>query len=267
MDNREASLRVRNLLTEQGESAANLTLPHIQAIIPTALENWTRSCFTDRRKRDLFKCRFNAEVADGRLDLTPFLDGTDGRINLKELREVPIYSGEAMYTLYRTISTVSGIDTDVEVSQAGDITEADVGNRVVILDADGVALVETTVATYVDASNFTLTDGADGAFSEATAKLYTLDDCEYQEGSAYTWLNSMQQLKTVRPLGSDNPACFLDGSNLRTRTAAGRFDGADNIVFTVTSFPKDITEISKELEHDFILFLAALAVKEIGASA
>lgn len=268
MDNKECAIRVRNLLTERSESGVNITLPHIQALIVTALEEWTRSCFADREKRELFKTRFNAEIADGRLDLTPYIDGTTARINLKELRETPIYSGEAIYTLYRTISTVAkgATATDVTVSQSGDITSADIGNRVVITSSAGVVLGTTTVATVTD-PDFTITDGILDYYTGATAKLYKTDACEYQAGSSYTWLNSLQQLIHSRPVGADSAAIFLEGVFLRTRTAAGRFDGVDHIVFTVTNYPANVGEISKDLEQDFVLYLAGLAVREIGQSA
>lgn len=268
MNSREAVVRCRNLLTEKSESRVDLTFPHIFALLPTALEQWTRACLTDREKRELFKTRFNADLVDGRLDLTSFIDGTDARINLKELRETPIYSGETIYTTYRTFIVDKGVtDTDVVASVANSVTATDIGNRIIVTGSDGTILGTTSIATYVDTTNFTLTDGISDAYTGATAVLYATETCEKQNSYPYTWLSSLQQLSNARPVGSDAPACFLEGINLRTRTTGGRLDGTDTLIFTVTNYPSKVEDITKELEHDFILFLAALAVKEVGTSA
>lgn len=174
MDLKEASIRARNLITERSEGSVDIALPRIRAMVPTCLESWTRKCFADREKRELFKTAFEATLVDGSLDLATFLDGTDGRINLKELRQTSIY-----------------------------------------LDSE-----------------------------------------------PFTWVNSQQQLATSRPVGGDAPACFLDGSVLKTRTAGGAFDSAAEVTFTVTSYPAAITDISKNLEHDFIEYLAGTVMQQ-----
>lgn len=175
MENKEVSIRVRNLITERSEGSVDIALPRIIATIPTCLQNWTRECFADREKRELFKKPFEANVESGVLDLTPLLDGTDGRINLKELRQATIYD---------------------------------------------------------------------------------------ENTKPFTWVSSQQQLANGRPVGGDSYACFLDGSVLRTRTAGGVLDANFTITFTVTSYPAAVTEISKNLEHDFIMALADMVMKQ-----
>jgi hypothetical protein len=176
MDTREAAIRARQVITEQSEGSVNLSIPRLVALVPTCLENWTRGCFVHREKRELLKKQFTVSLVDGIADLTDYLDGTSGRINLQEL-------------------------------------------------------VQTTIYRETD--------------------------------TPYTWLASSAQLYNDRPRSADAPACYLDGRRLLTRFE----DDGDlilnddaQIMFTVTQFPADVTEIPKTLEQDFVLALASLAM-------
>ena len=103
MNAREAAIRARLLLTERNE-ALGITLPKIQALVSTTLESYIRMAFTDRSKRELLKTKFTDVVfTGGSCDLEPLTDGTNGRINLKELRETPVYN-QAEATVYTWVN-------------------------------------------------------------------------------------------------------------------------------------------------------------------
>jgi hypothetical protein len=198
-DNEEVATRARNLLTEQSESAVQLALPSIIAKIPTALENWSRSCFEDCHKRELFKKAFKATLTNGVLDLTAYLDGTSGRINLKELRETTLYS-----------------------------------------------------------------QAAEGEEDPAEATDGTATETDTDDMLPFVWVSSIAQLLYDRPLALDCPACYLDGSYLRTRDKTGSFISSDTVRFKVASFPAAVAEIPFTLQHDFITFLAQMLAQEAG---
>jgi hypothetical protein len=277
-DNREVATRARNLITEQSEGSVDITLPRISAIIPTALESWSRLCFQNREKRELFKQRFIAEVSDGRLDLAPYLDGTLGRINLKELRETIIYDvaitaeSEAESQSWQVQRVVDGSITAVEgqnvfiVTGAG-FTAADIGRRLrIVLDTN---VVVDSIITSVDGDECTTVANAATSILFGTATIFELVDSESEsettatEIAPYTWLGSHQQLTYHRPLGSDSAACFLEGSVLRTRTAKGHLNVDAAISFTVTNFPANVEAVPFTLRHDFIQFVAMMAMKEV----
>lgn len=69
----------------------DVSLPRIVALVPSCLENWTRGVFANREKRELLKKKFTATLVDGVLDLTDYLTGESGRINLQELTQNTIY--------------------------------------------------------------------------------------------------------------------------------------------------------------------------------
>jgi hypothetical protein len=54
----------------------------------------------------------------------------------------------------------------------------------------------------------------------------------------------------------------LEGSVLRTRTAKGHLNVDAAISFTVTNFPANVEVVPFTLRHDFIQFLAMMAMKE-----
>ena len=95
-DAQTAAIRARALLTESDESAG-LSVPRIMAVVPTALDNYCRAAFADKAKRELLKQDFSIDISDGEKDLTAYIDGTSGKIDLKELRRTPIYSDGAKH--------------------------------------------------------------------------------------------------------------------------------------------------------------------------
>lgn len=100
----EAAIRIRNLITEQNE-ASTITLPRIQGAIASMLQNWSRDAFLDRTKRELFKQNFTGNTSAGDLDLTPYIDGTTGRISLHDLRLSTIYVDDIGQIVGKTACT------------------------------------------------------------------------------------------------------------------------------------------------------------------
>jgi len=272
-----AAVRARQIITEESEGRVNIALPRLQALVPTALETWARMCLESREKRELLKRRFTANVSDGVLDLTPFVNGSSGRINLKELRETVIYSGTE---LDESESEEEGswllqisVKTDITLSTASPTMgfssgfptgiTPEVGWRVVVsyLDVE----VQDGIVTEVGGSSLEVDpnptdDVADNAFVSLYAPL------DFGDGETpYTWLNSKNQLKYSRPIGTDAPACFLEGNRLYIRAANGALNANDQITFTVTNYLADVTEIPLTLEHDFLRFLAFTAMGSTGS--
>lgn len=252
MNATEAAIRARQFITEQTEGAVDISLPRLEALIPSVLEAWARFCFEDREKRQLLKKRFTANVVGGQLDLTPYLNGSSGKINLKELRETTIYdAASTTYVLNRMAEVVVNI-TIGSTSLYAEVpfTQADVGRRVFIRDA----AVDSIIQSFIDGDNVTLSSPASGTVIQEVYVL--LFDVITTPGVPYSWLSSQNQLRLSRPAGADAPACFLDGNILKTRMPNGSLTANSSISFTVTHFPSDVNEIPSELEHDFVRALA-----------
>jgi hypothetical protein len=90
--NLEIATRVRNLLSERSPAAVDVTIPHIQALIPTALELWSREVMLDAEKLEHLEKSFTPALVAGVLDLTNYVNGTSGKISLKDLRSQTIYT-------------------------------------------------------------------------------------------------------------------------------------------------------------------------------
>ena len=93
----EIATRVRNLISEKSPAAVNLTIPHIQALIPTAVETWARQAMNDPDKIDHLMQQYTAALTAGAFDLTNYVNGTTAKISLDQLRASTIYvtvSGE-----------------------------------------------------------------------------------------------------------------------------------------------------------------------------
>jgi hypothetical protein len=245
LSNAECAVRARNLLTERSE-ALSLTIPSIQAMIPTVLESWARACFANREKRELLKVKFAATVTAGRCDLENFVHGTSGRINLKELRETPIYMEDTsgFGTLVRQITATLVGPT---MTSAALFVAADVG-RLVERNSDDVYVGRITDFT---STSLVTTDSVIAPFGPVAVNIH-------DPIKPMTWINSEAQLQARRPFSDDTAAVFLDGRKLRTRKGDSNF-ATFAISFTVTQFPLLVTAIPDQLEQDFIEQLAMAA--------
>ena len=99
LTNQELAIRARNLASERSPAATNITIPHIVAMIPTAIEAWGREAIKDPEKKPNLTQTFNVPLVAGSLDLGPYIDGTIQKISLTDLRATTIYT------------TISGIRT------------------------------------------------------------------------------------------------------------------------------------------------------------
>lgn len=176
----ELAIRVRNIIAERSSATVNVTVPHIVAMIPTALEAWTRQAIQDPEKQTNLTDTFSIPLVAGVIDLGPYSDGTTAKISLTDLRTSTIYV------------TIGGIRTPC------------------------------------------------------------------------TWVGSQAQLNADRYLSSDAPAVFLEDTTLRTRNTDGSQTslGTSSISFSVVNYPTGVSTIPGNLVGDFILFLAAMAIKE-----
>lgn len=94
---KQASIEVRNLLSEESPALVGLPLPRIQAMIPVALEDYARKCFADGRKRQQFKQKIELEITNGEKDLTDYTDGTQSRIHLPDATKTTV-SGDEVFS-------------------------------------------------------------------------------------------------------------------------------------------------------------------------
>ncbi len=109
--NLEIATRVRNLLSERSPAAVDVTIPHIQALIPTALELWSREVFMDPEKLEHLEADFAPALVAGVLDLTDYVDGTLGKISLKDLRTQTIYTEiDDVRTAFKWLSSQSQLN-------------------------------------------------------------------------------------------------------------------------------------------------------------
>lgn len=92
ISNLEIATRVRNLVTERSPAAVDVTLPHITALIPTALETWSRAAAKDPAKYQVLTDDFTVPLVAGVLDLTTYIDGTNAKIDLDDLRANTVYT-------------------------------------------------------------------------------------------------------------------------------------------------------------------------------
>lgn len=90
--NLEIATRVRNLLSERSPAAVDITIPHIQGLIPTALELWSREAINDPDKLEHLERSFTPALVAGVLDLTNYVNGTTAKISLTDLRTQTIYT-------------------------------------------------------------------------------------------------------------------------------------------------------------------------------
>jgi hypothetical protein len=91
-DNEEVAIRARNLITERSPARVDLTIPHLQALIPTALETWARTIMGDANKRASLKTTVTLPIAAGVLDLTTRLDGTVMAIDINDVERTTAYA-------------------------------------------------------------------------------------------------------------------------------------------------------------------------------
>jgi len=87
----EIATRVRNLISERSPAATNVTIPHIQALIPTALEVWARDAITDPEKRSALEKEQTVAAASGVVNLAAYFDGTTAKVSPSDLRAQQIY--------------------------------------------------------------------------------------------------------------------------------------------------------------------------------
>lgn len=88
----------RNLLTERSPGEVNVTIPHIQALIPVALEPWARQAMMDPEKKAALESEFTITVNSGIADLTNYFNGTTAKISPQGLRCAEIYIGSQTAT-------------------------------------------------------------------------------------------------------------------------------------------------------------------------
>ena len=86
----EIATRVRNLVTEQ--SGTNLTIPHIQALIPTAMEMWVEMMKKHSEAKALLTKARSIPLVAGSLDLTPYIDGTTAKMLLDDIPKTTLYT-------------------------------------------------------------------------------------------------------------------------------------------------------------------------------
>lgn len=79
-------------MTERSPAAVNLTIPHIQALIPTALELWTDNIIHTPEAKAQLTVTKTLNLSSGTLDLTAYVDGTSGKIRLDDLKKRTIYT-------------------------------------------------------------------------------------------------------------------------------------------------------------------------------
>jgi len=91
-DNKEIAIRVRNLLTERSPAAVNITQTHIIALIPTALELWSRASFADPDKKNILTQTVTVALAGGAADLTNYINGTTSKILADDVKKATIYT-------------------------------------------------------------------------------------------------------------------------------------------------------------------------------
>lgn len=95
----EAAIRARNILSERSPAAVDVTIPHIQALIPTVLELWARELYYDPEKASLLESDYSIAPVAGIVDLTNYVNGSTAKISLPDLRSRTIYT------------TISGVRT------------------------------------------------------------------------------------------------------------------------------------------------------------
>lgn len=87
----EIATRVRNLVSEKSPAATNITIPHITALIPTALEIWARQAVMDPEKREALEQEFVINVTAGQVDLSNYLNGTTAKILASDLHNSEVF--------------------------------------------------------------------------------------------------------------------------------------------------------------------------------
>lgn len=90
-DDHQVSIDARNLLTEKSQ-AAGITLPHIRALIPQALELWARERMENPRYRQFFLKEITASASSGVVNLIPYTDGTSDTVELPDIRKATVYT-------------------------------------------------------------------------------------------------------------------------------------------------------------------------------
>lgn len=81
----------RNLLTERSPGEVNVTIPHIQALIPVALEPWARQAMMDPEKHSALESEYTVGALSGVVDLTNYFNGTTAKISPSDLRGSTVY--------------------------------------------------------------------------------------------------------------------------------------------------------------------------------
>jgi hypothetical protein len=90
-DAKQVAIEVRNLITEASPASVGIEVPRISAVIPTALEVWSRKMFEDPSMRKFFDEEVNVTITSGVADLTSWVDGTSNRMYLPDLLKQTVY--------------------------------------------------------------------------------------------------------------------------------------------------------------------------------
>lgn len=135
-------------------------------------------------------------------------------------------------------------------------------------DPDKSDLLRTAYTVAMTAGTFDLSNyfnGTTARLSPSQLRATTIYVTVSGEKIPCTWVSSYSQLKFGR-YPNHVPAVYLDDDIIRTRNTDGSLTslGTNNITFESVNAPASASDIPAGLLGDFILFLADLAVKELG---
>lgn len=92
MDNKEAAIAARNIITDRSPSAVGMSIPRLQGMIPTALDLWQMKVMDDKESRELLKTTVSVTLSGGVGNLANYVNGTTAQINLQDLRNTTLYT-------------------------------------------------------------------------------------------------------------------------------------------------------------------------------
>jgi hypothetical protein len=133
-DDTECAYSARELLTEKSQ-ASGVTLPHIVALIPEALELWARDRIDAPRFKGFFTKRLTASANSGVIDLDTYSTGSP-YIDLADIgpRKCTVYTS-AMIPM-NWVSTYNQL-RDATIQSTIHPTVYKDGNRLLIRNTDG----------------------------------------------------------------------------------------------------------------------------------
>lgn len=174
----------REILTET-DSALEISPERLNALIQPTLNEWRTRTLKNREKLKNFMVETAAvTITNGEADLTDTLD-TYG-IPAEEIKKAEIVTNYGYESLRRFEVDIIGVRS-VSAVNGIDMSQGDVGRRVVITSSTGVVLTDTTIRNVTEPDEFVVEGDEMATTTGAIAEIFSTVSYVFNRRLAGTW--------------------------------------------------------------------------------